>query len=445
MPDTLSGADNLSGEVAELLGQMIRNACVNDGTPSSGTEHRSAAVLEQVLAVAGVELQSFEPLPGRSSLVARIPGSDPSAPTLALVGHTDVVPASPEGWSHDPFGGERDEGYVWGRGAVDMLNLTASMAVALRRLAASGFRPRGTLSFLAVADEEAGGHHGAEWLLDNVEQAAAGFVITESGGIPVQLPDGVALGAMVAEKGLAWCRLSVRGTPGHGSRPYRSDNALVKAAQVVERLAGFAPPAAVVPAWAAFVEGLGLPEGLADPRQVDQAVEGLDGRLARLAHACTHTTFSPNVAHGGQKTNIIPDRVDLEVDIRTLPGQGTGDVRALIAEALGPLAADVDLEMLQDQQASESPTASPLWEAMGEAAAALRPGARLLPSMMAGATDARWWRARGATAYGFGLFSDSISPDDYDAMFHGRNERVDLESLRLSAELWEGIARRFLA
>ena len=147
--------DQLTGEVTELLQQLIRNECVNDGSVASGHEDRSAEVLSQVLDGPGIDLQRYEPEPGRTSLVARIEGSDPTAPSLLLMGHTDVVPVSPERWRHDPFGGELIDGEVWGRGAVDMLNLTASMAVAPRRLADEGFKPKGTLIYLAVADEEA--------------------------------------------------------------------------------------------------------------------------------------------------------------------------------------------------------------------------------------------------------------------------------------------------
>lgn len=437
-----------AGEVTELLRQLIRNACVNDGTAGSGGEVRSAEVLREVLDVPGVDVAGFESLPGRGSVVGRIEGTDPTAPTLALVGHTDVVPASPEGWTHDPFGADLEGSTVWGRGAVDMLNLTASMAVALRRLALDRFRPRGTLVFAAVADEEAGGTYGAEWLLEHEPEAvSANYVLTESGGIPMHDAQGsTTLAVMVAEKGLAWCRLRVRGTPGHGSRPYRSDNALVKAAEVVSRLAAYRPAPRAGGVWRAFVEGAGLPPGLGDPLQVEGICEEMaDVRLARLAHACTHVTISPNVAHGGTKTNIIPDEVVLEVDMRTLPGQHREEVEALVHEALGPLAAEVQLEMVQDQAASESRADGALWRALGEVSSSLVGEARLVPAMMTGGTDARFWRARGAVAYGFGLFSERMTPGEYDAMFHGRDERVDVDSLRLSAELWEGVARRVLS
>jgi len=221
-------------EAVDLLQQLIRNACVNQGTVESGHEVRSVDLLEQYLGTTGLEVERFEPQPGRASLLARIEGTDPTAPTLLLMGHTDVVPVNPDGWSRDPFSGDFEDGVVWGRGAIDMLNITASQAVAFRRLAESGFKPRGTLAYLAVADEEALGTWGARWLVENeLNFVSADYVLTESGGFQMPSPNGPRLPVMVAEKGTYWTKLHVHGTPGHGSQPLRTDNALVKAAELV--------------------------------------------------------------------------------------------------------------------------------------------------------------------------------------------------------------------
>ncbi len=211
-------SQNGEQECTELLQTLIRNACVNNGAVDSGDEIRSADVLENFLEGPGLELETYDAAPGRRSLVARIEGSDPTAPTLLLMGHTDVVPVNPEHWSRDPFGGELVDGEVWGRGAVDMLNITTSMAVAFKRLARSGFTPRGTLVYLAVADEEANGSYGAEYLMAHEREAVmADYVITESGGIPLPSPNGLKLPVIVGEKGLFGVRIKVGGTAGHGS------------------------------------------------------------------------------------------------------------------------------------------------------------------------------------------------------------------------------------
>ena len=234
----------LVDDTTELLQQLIRNACVNDGTVESGNELRSVDTLQHYLEGGGLDTQRYEPAPGRGSLVARIEGSNPDAPSLCLMGHTDVVPVTPDGWRHDPFGGEIIDGEVWGRGAVDMLNLTAAMAVTVRHLADTGFQPKGDLVFFGVADEEAGSDVGAAWFAEHEPDAIrADYVLTENGGLHLGSPEKPNVVMNVGEKGVEWRRLRVRGTPGHGSAPFRSDNALVRAAAVVPPTRSTSPSA----------------------------------------------------------------------------------------------------------------------------------------------------------------------------------------------------------
>jgi acetylornithine deacetylase/succinyl-diaminopimelate desuccinylase-like protein len=442
--------DDVTHEVTDLLQHLIRNSCVNDGSQESGHESRSADLLATYLGGSGVDLERYEPAPGRTSLVARIEGTRADAPTLLLMGHTDVVPANPARWQRDPFGGELFDGEVWGRGAIDMLNLTASMAVATRRLATSGFRPEGTLVYLAVADEEALGTWGAEHLSRH-ELAAVGadYVITESGGIPVPGGDGeLRLPVLVGEKGSCWCTLRVTGTPGHASQPYATDNALVTAAHVVQRLADYRPETRIHETWRRFLEGLGYPDEivgpLLDPDKFLDALADFPVAMAREFHACTHTTIAPTVARGGTKTNVIPDQVDLQLDIRTLPGQTLPDVQAMLDEALGELAERVEMVESHDDPSTESPVDTALWDTLSRTTQAFYAGSHLVPMLSVGATDARFFRRLGATAYGFGLFSRKLTFEDYGVMFHGDDERVDVDSLRLSTELWEAITRDLL-
>ncbi len=440
----------MSDEVTDLLQHLIRNACVNDGTATSGHEVRSADVLQSYLEGDGLDIERYEPAEGRTSLVTRIEGTDRDAPTLLLMGHTDVVPVNADGWRHDPFGGELIDGEVWGRGAVDMLNLTASMAVATKRLARAGFRPRGTLVYLAVADEEALGAMGAEHLVEHEADAVrADYVITESGGIPIPSPTGLKLPVIVGEKGTHWAQLRVRGTPGHGSQPYKTDNALVTAAKVVQRIAEYRPSTQIHDIWRRFLEGMDYPEEIVAPlldrERFEGACDDLPVGMARQFHACTHTTFAPTIAHGGTKINVIPDRVDLHIDIRTLPGQGEAEVRAMLDEALGDLAAKVELVAAHDDPSTASPIETPLWDALGRVTQRFYEGSRIVPYMTVGATDARFFRRLGTTSYGFGLFSTDLSFEDYGSMFHGDDERIDVESLRLSTEMWEALSRELLA
>jgi acetylornithine deacetylase/succinyl-diaminopimelate desuccinylase-like protein len=436
-------------EVTDLLQQLIRNACVNDGTRESGGEVRSVDLLTSYLEGTGLDMERYEPVPGRASLVARIEGSDPNAPSLLLMGHTDVVPVNAERWRQDPFGGELVDGEVWGRGAVDMLNETSSMAVAFRRLAQEGFKPKGTLSYLAVADEEALGTWGADWLLENQADAVkADYVVTEFGGFRMPLPStsGPKLPIMVGEKGSYWCAIRVRGTPGHGSMPYRTDNALIKAAEVVRRIAAYQGETTIVDAWKGFVEKADLPPELAslllNREKIREFYEtNPDVGLARMVHACTHTTFAPTMMQAGIKTNVIPDSVELQVDIRTLPGVTGPDVEKMLDEAIGDLRGDVEILAQDDNPATASPINTALWESIRRVVEGLVPGATTVPFLVVGATDARFFRRAGSVAYGAGLFSEKIPFAEFASMFHGDNERIDQESLRLSTDLWMALAK----
>ena len=446
--------DALTGQTVELLQQLIRNQCVNDGTIGSGQEVRTTDVLRAYLEGSGLDIEVYQPAeaPGRTSLVARIEGSDPKAPTLCLMGHTDVVPVTPETWTRDPFGGELVNGEVWGRGAIDMLNITASQAVVLKALARrpGGWRPRGSLVYLACADEEAGGTLGAGHVCGrHWDSLRADYLLTENGGTVSRDPSGnLYVTIHVGEKGVAWRRLRIKGTPGHGSMPYGANNALIKAAQVVSRLGEYRPAPYVDDIWRGFVDTLALDpavkEGLVDPSRLDDAIAGLTAGMARYAWSATHTTFSPNVCRGGVKTNVIPDVVDVEVDIRTVPGDNEDEVRRHLDKALGDLAEEVQVDKLFSKPASSSPTNTPLWDVLGRVVDAHYRGARLMPRMIVGFTDAPYFRARGAVAYGFGLFSRALTAEAMSGRFHGNDERVDVESLALTTQAWLEVCEQLL-
>jgi acetylornithine deacetylase/succinyl-diaminopimelate desuccinylase-like protein len=439
-------------DVVPLLQELIRNECVNDGSAESGHETRNAALLADYLGGSGADLQRYESAPGRGSVVARIEGTDPTVPTLCYLGHLDVVPAHPAGWERDPFAGDLVDGQVWGRGSVDMLNLTASMAVAFRSLAVAAadgrFRPKGTLVFAGVADEEATGAFGTGWLFDHeIEAVRADYVITESGGIPLPTPGGIRLPVGVGEKGSAWCTLRVRGTAGHGSRPLRADNALVTAAKIVVRLSEWRGPAMIGEPWKRYVAAMGHPadvaEQLLDPDRIDDFCASTPRvGLAREAHACTHLTVAPTVMRTGQKINVIPGDVELDLDIRTMPGQGRAEVEALLADVLGEeLWSHVEIAAMANEEPTVSPIDTPLYDVLSRVGQRFYPGAELAPVFSAGATDGRFYRLRGSVAYGFGMFSPTMTHTEFRSMFHGANERVDVDSLLLSTRCFEEIAR----
>jgi acetylornithine deacetylase/succinyl-diaminopimelate desuccinylase-like protein len=443
--------DALTNQTVELLQQLIRNQCVNDGTVASGQEVKTTDVLRTYLQGSGLDLEVYEPpgAPGRASLVARIEGSDPKAPTLCLMGHTDVVPVTPETWTRDPFGGELVNGEVWGRGAVDMLNLTASQAVAFKALAKKGWRPRGTLVYLACADEEAGGLHGAGYVCKRHWDALeADYLLTENGGTVSAHGGTDSVAIHVGEKGVAWRRLRVKGTPGHGSMPYGADNALVKAAHIITKLAEYRPSPYVDELWRGFVGSLdldpGVKQALMDPVSVEESIDKLPKSLAKVLWSNTHTTFSPNMCRAGLKTNVIPNIAEIEVDIRTVPGDTEDEVRRHLDKALGDLMEHVEIEKLFSKNASVSPTGTPLWDTLAKVVDGHYPGAKLLPRLIVGFTDAPYFRERGAVAYGFGLFSRTLTAEAMSSRFHGNDERVDVASLALTTQAWLDTCELFL-
>ncbi|HEX9856682.1 MAG TPA: M20/M25/M40 family metallo-hydrolase [Acidimicrobiia bacterium] len=437
-------------EVVELLVELIRNECVNDGTPDSGHEHRSVTTLAAYL---GRDGTIVEPHPGRQSVVYRVAGTVPGAPSLILLPHLDVVPAKPDGWTHPPFDGIREAGYVWGRGAVDMLNVTSAMAAVFKRHLNGDVAPLpGDLVFGATADEEAGGRLGAETLVsDHWDLVAGEYLLTEVAGPSFRAGGEHVLPVTVAEKGPSWRRLTSRGLPGHGSQPYGRKNALVPMATAMARLGTTPTPVEITEEWSAFVTGLALErdleERLLDPDRIDDAIDELAGddmAFARWVHACTHLTVTPTVLHSGIKSNVVPDLAAADVDVRKLPGQDEEDVDDHFRKVMGPgLSDEIEIERIQTFPANGSPTGGPLWEAIVDSADALTGSPALVPAITPVATDARFFRARGVVAYGVGLFDDDVTFGDMLSMFHGDDERVSERSVDLTTQMLERVVARF--
>lgn len=438
----MSNFDHID-DVVQLCQDLIRNKCVNDGSVESGQEIRNVETLQDYLGSQGFDMQTFESASGRTSLLCQIQGSDPKAASLMLMCHSDVVPANASRWKHDPYGGELIDGEIWGRGAIDMLNLTASMAVAFRHIALGSSRPKGTVSFLVLADEEAGGQYGAAWLDENhPEVLKADYLVSEMGGVPLSTSKGLRLPVSVSDKGLQWWTIKVKGEPGHGSRPFKSDNAIVKAAEIIRRIHTYRAKSTVSDIWDKYVQAMDFPleakKDLVDPKTIWRAIEEFPIiEEAKIADASTHITISPNIIHGGIKTNVIPDEAVIEVDIRTLPGQGSNEVRQILHEIIGELISEVELVQTQNYPASSSPIDTPLWNALAKISNKFYPNSQLLPVLTVGITDTRFFRQHGSVGYGFGMFSQKYSKDQYSKMFHGDNERIDIESLKMSSKFWE--------
>jgi acetylornithine deacetylase/succinyl-diaminopimelate desuccinylase-like protein len=439
----------MSYEVISLLQSLIRNACVNTGAIDSGQEHRSVATLQEFLGATGEVLESA---PGRQSVVYKIPGTDPEAPSLALVPHLDVVPVDADGWTYDPFGAEIVDGFVYGRGAVDMLNLTAAFAMAVRPYVQDELVPWGDLIFAAVADEEAGGIQGAYQLVKNRwDLVGADYLLTEVAYPKVSSGPDEPIPVAVAEKGSHFTRLMTTGVPGHGSAPYGADNALEKLIQALENLSRAASPVSIGEVWSEFVGEIGLNSDLAgalvNPADVDEAIETIaveDPLFARYVHAATHLTVSPNQAMGGSKVNVIADKAKAILDIRSPRGVDRELVNVHLNQAMGDASDSVQIKALGNSDATESSAEGPLWDAIASGVGEMEGHAKLVPTLMTVATDARFWRKRGTTAYGVGLYDDRTSFSEMLALFHGHDERVSVESVHRTADLYERVLREFL-
>lgn len=435
--------------VVGLLQELIRNRCVNDGTPESGHEHRSVATLAGFFGETG---QIVEPAPGRQSMVCRVPGTNPSAPRLLFLPHLDVVPVSPEGWTVDPFAAEIADGFVWGRGAVDMLNMTAAMAVVFRRYLSGELPPLpGDLVFAAVADEEAAGGLGARYLVEEKwDLVATDYILTEVAYPSIPTATGPAHLVAVGEKGPFWSKLRSQGTPGHGSSPYGADNALAPMVTALQGLFETPAPVAITPEWESFVDGLSLAEDLTsrlkDVDQIDSAIADIavkDPGFASYVYAVTHLTVSPNVLKAGVKSNVIPDRATAEVDMRALPGMDRAFVDSHLRKAMGHAADQIEIEPVADFPANVSPLTNPLWEAIGDSVESLTGHRRLLPTLMPVATDARFFRSRGVVAYGTGWFDERLAFPEFLRLFHGHDERVSIDSLERTTTMLGAIVARF--
>jgi acetylornithine deacetylase/succinyl-diaminopimelate desuccinylase-like protein len=437
-------------EAVELMVAMIRNACVNTGDPTSGHEIRSVRTIQEYLGEPGTVI---EPIPGRASVIYRVEGTEPNGQTLLLIPHLDVVPANAAEWSHDPFSGIDDAGFIWGRGAVDMLNVTSAMVVVFRWIRDGMIpAPAGDVILACVADEEAGGNHGARHLVEeHWELVACDFVLTEVAGPTLGTAKRQALPVTVAEKGPVWRTASVKGTAGHGSQPYARSNAVLTLANAFSKIGTADQPVGITEAWVDFVPyldlGSELEKMLIDEDQIDAAIDLVaedDQTLARWIHACTHMTLSPNVLDGGTKVNMIPDSAQGDIDIRLLPGQELADLDDHLRKVLGPeLFEDLELEPVLDMAANSSPARGLLWDAIGDAAEIHLGTRRLAPTLTPVTTDARFFRERGIPAYGVGLFDDATSFPEMLAMFHGVDERVSANSVASTTRFLASVVTAF--
>ncbi len=414
---------SLRQEATALLQELIRVDTVNP----PGNETRAAELLREYLGDHGVESELYAKIPERANLVARIPGKG-GGPRLILLSHTDTVLADPAEWALDPWSGELREGQVWGRGALDMKGQVVASAVAIASLAQEGFEPGGDLIFAACADEEVGAGFGLQWLCQaHPEAVRAEYCMNEGGGDRLVLGGRVFYACSTAEKMSSPFRIHVRGRSGHASRPGIADNALVKAAPLIERLGRFQDKPEVGPEVEAFLRAVCGEVPTAD-RAVEtaRAVHPLAGDLVE---PLLGTTMAPTKIVASQKRNVIPARCDVTVDCRILPGHTQAEVEKQIRELLGE--GDYELEWIEGQGGTRSPIDTPLWDVVESFVAEIEPEATVIPLLLSGFTDSHWMReAFGTVSYGF-FPMRTMEAELAARLIHSADERIDVEDLEL--------------
>ncbi len=454
--------DRASAECIEHLQALIRIPSVNPpgvadgaaGRDSTGGETAAAAYCAEVLGSEGIAAEVLEPAPGRGSCFARLPATvaDPEPP-LVLLSHIDVVPVDLESWSHDPFGGELIDGAIWGRGAVDMKDMVAMELSVMLALAWSGGERRREVIFAAVADEEAGGTFGAlHWvqtrpdLFGDALGRPAAAALNEVGGYSMTVGGRRVYTIQVAEKGIAWTRMTTTGMTGHGSMPH-PDNAAIKLAEAVTRLASTAQPMRMTPVVDAFLVALGLGAVADRVRAADEdgafaAIDAVvdDPVLRRSLAAMLRDTVTPNMIHSGKKMNVIPGSGEAEIDVRTLPGTDQEALLAQMQATVGELAQVTPVLLMPP---TEAPADAPIVDLMRQALLDADPGALAAPMMITPGTDAKALALLGIPTYGFAPLQ--LSPEmPFLSLFHGHDERIPVSAIRFGLPVLHDVVSRFV-
>src|SRR4051794_4799 len=425
--------DTAADEVVGICRDLLRIDTSNTGDPRTTMGERAAAdyVAEQLTEV-GIEVQIHESAPGRANLVARIPGVDPSRGALLVHGHLDVVPADPDEWSVPPFEGVEKDGYLWGRGAIDMKDFDAMALAVIREWRRTGVVPPRDIVLAFTADEEAGMQYGSQFLVQRHADLFAGCTeaIGEVGGFSYTINDDLRLYLVeTAEKGIDWLKLHARGRPGHGSFVH-DDNAVTALAEAVARVGRHRFPMVITPTVRAFLEQVCDAIGIDfDPDNPELAIGKL-GPITNLIGATVRNTANPTRLEAGYKDNVIPGKASATIDCRTLPGQA----EIFLEQLRGVIGPDIEIEHISQQGALETGFDGALVEAMGASLRAEDPGARTVPYMLSGGTDAKAFSRLGIRCFGFAPLK--LPADlNFSALFHGVDERVPVEGLQFGVRV----------
>ena len=439
--------DKVKEEAVEVLSRYLQA----DTTNPPGKEIAGARVLQQVLEKEGLATTLLESQPERGNLICTMKGRDSLSP-LILFHHIDVVPAEADKWKYPPYSGAVVDGEIWGRGAQDCKSLGIIELLAFLLLKREGVTPKRDIVYLATADEETGGKWGVGWLFENHPELMRGeYVINEGGGVGMVVGNKNVYTCQTAEKGICWLKLTFKGKPGHASVPH-DDNCVVKMARAIERIAAYRSPLRRNPTTELFIKGIAEEQPFSRSWSIRQLLNPLlsrwmerripDPGFKGMAGAILRNTFVPTVVQGGQKTNVIPSECSCQVDCRILPGVTPGMVIEEVRQLLFDIR-DYEIEILQTSPASESPAGNPLYEAFDKVLKELDPKAKMIPTMLTGATDSRFFRDRGSVAYGFQPMLPVANLADYLSRVHGHNERISAEDLLFGTKVLYRVLKDF--
>jgi acetylornithine deacetylase/succinyl-diaminopimelate desuccinylase-like protein len=430
----------LERETTSVLQRLVRFNTVNP----PGNERPALEYLSSYVGAAGFETELLGADEERPNLVATLPGAA-DGPTLGLLGHVDTVLADPAEWSHDPWSGDVADGFLWGRGAVDMKSQVAAEAAGAASLASAGWRPaRGRLRLMFVSDEETGGDLGARWLTEqHPDKVRCDMLINEGAGEVFEYDGRRLYGVCCAEKGLFRFKLTARGVAGHASMPRMGDNALLKLAPVLAKLGETGVAYDIGAISAALLKGLGHDPD--DPAGAVAQIAEADPALVALIEPLLGVTLTPTMAHASDKINVIPSRAEIRVDCRVPPGLGQERVQQRVAEALGSSGEAVELAFTEITPGNESVIESPLMEAISRWVKANDVGAETVPVLLAGGSDSRWFRAAFPDCVAYGFFPQRhMDIFETSPLVHGADERIDVRDLGFAARFYRDIAREVL-
>ena len=436
-------------EATQLLVTLIQNKCINP----PGNELKSIKTIEKHLTEQNVPCKVFESAPNRGNLIAEIKGTGERPSLMFGPSHVDVVPIGNESaWEVDPFAGIIKDEHVWGRGTLDMLFIVVTQIQAFVRLYKEGFKPRGDLKLCIVSDEEAGGEYGTKWLLKNQPDfMKVDYAVGEAGGGTPVAPNRLVLST--GEKGCTDKRISFTGTPGHGSLPYKSDNAILKAAIATQRIVNYTPPI-FLDYVKTLAKGFGLNKFLCillgnrfSFPLILKLLHKQQPESAKIFHALSRMTMSPNIFKGGNKINVIAGTAEIDVDIRPLPFQDEEYIEKHLQKALGSLWEEATIQSLETGSISSVGTASDpeseIIPFMHKAIEEYYPNATLVPFIIYGGSDLRYLREQGTQAYGFSLFEPETPSNMWEGI-HSPNERISLKTLEYTFKSYYNLAKNFL-